>query len=320
MRTAGFIRRVLDGLLYPVLLVVSYSCGDSPDCCGATSPERLSTTALTVGQHVITATYVPSSLNFSGSASAANDAPLASITGPSTGSLNPVGTPFNFTGNFTDATAPGASAAWSFDGTTSVAGVVGGNAALGTVTKSYAFGSAGVYSVVLTVNDNLGGIAIVDSINGLKEMTVVYDPDAGFVTGGGWIDSPAGAYAADPTMVGKATFGFVAKYQKGAKIPDGDTEFQFHAAGLDFKSTYYEWLVVSGTSKAQYKGHGTINGSGDYQFLISVVDGNPDLFRMKITSGGGVVYDNLIGATSATPDDATPTTALGGGSIVIHTK
>ena len=42
-------------------------------------------------------------------------------------------------------------------------------------------------------------------------MVVVYDPSAGFVTGGGWIDSPAGAYTADPSLTGKANFGFVSK-------------------------------------------------------------------------------------------------------------
>ena len=117
--------------------------------------------------------------------------------------------------------------------------------------------------------------------------------------------------------MGKANYGFVSKYKKGASVPEGETEFQFHAAGLNFKSTSYQWLVVQGTSKAQYKGTGTINGSGSYQFLVSVVDGSPDKIRVKITSGGGTVYDNLI---SGGVDDADPPTAVGGGSIVIHTK
>ena len=65
---------------------------------------------------------------------------------------------------------------------------------------------------------------------------VVYDPNAGFVTGGGWIQSPAGAHAADPALTGKANFGFVAKYQKGANVPNGNTEFQFQAGNLNFKA------------------------------------------------------------------------------------
>src|SRR5919106_2593428 len=35
--------------------------------------------------------------------------------------------------------------------------------------------------------------------------------------GGGWINSPARAYRADPTMMGRANFGFASKYKKGRR-------------------------------------------------------------------------------------------------------
>jgi hypothetical protein len=73
----------------------------------------------------------------------------------------------------------------------------------------------------------------------------------------------------------------VSKYLKGASVPTGDTEFQFKVGDLNFKSTSYDWLVVSCT-KAQYKGTGTINGGGNYGFLITALDGSPDRFRIKI--------------------------------------
>jgi len=153
---------------------------------------------------------------------------------------------------------------------------------------------------------------------------VVYDPSGGFVTGGGWIDSPEGAYAADASLTGRATFGFVSKYQKGAKVPTGSTEFQFKVAGLNFKSASYEWLVVAG-AHAKYKGVGTINGAGNYGFMLTATDGQiaggggVDTFRIKIwdkDNGDAVVYDNQMGEG----DDSYAGTALGGGSIVIHTK
>ena len=155
------------------------------------------------------------------------------------------------------------------------------------------------------------------------EFVVVYDPNAGFVTGGGWINSPRGAYASDPTLTGKATFGFVSKYLKGATKPSGQTEFQFKVADLNFKSTSHDWLVVAG-ARAQFKGTGTINDGGNYGFVLTAVDGQlsggggADLFRMKIwdKTTGAVVYDNLMDAD----DGAPPTTTLGGGSIVIHKK
>src|SRR5213593_4489946 len=104
---------------------------------------------------------------------------------------------------------------------------------------------------------------------------------------GGWIMSPLGAYPLNPSLSGKATFGFVSKYVSGKTVPTGNTEFQFHEAGMNFSSTVYEWLVVSG-SMAQYKGSGTINGAGNYGFLLSAVDGSltggggADKFRVKI--------------------------------------
>jgi hypothetical protein len=71
---------------------------------------------------------------------------------------------------------------------------------------------------------------------------------------------------------GRATLGIVSKYQKGATVPTGKTEFQFNAANLNFHSDNYDWLVVSG-SRAQYKGTGSINDSGSYKFLLTAIDG-----------------------------------------------
>jgi hypothetical protein len=139
------------------------------------------------------------------------------------------------------------------------------------------------------------------------------EASAGFVTGGGWIMSPAGAFAADETLEGKATFGFVSKYKKGATVPEGNTEFVFHAGDLWFKSTSYQWLVVTGGDKAMFKGEGEVNGVGGYGFMLSATDGGNDgvdTFRMQIweISTEATVYDNV------------EETELGGGSIVVHTK
>ena len=61
------------------------------------------------------------------------------------------------------------------------------------------------------------------------------------MTPSGWTSLATYIDVASPS-----TFGFVARYHPGASVPSGNTEFQFHAAGLKFKSTSYEWLVVSG--------------------------------------------------------------------------
>jgi hypothetical protein len=196
--------------------------------------------------------------------------------------------------------------AWNWgDGTTTTA-----FATVPSVTTSHAYTSAGVYTITATITDAAG-----EADTETFQYVVIYDPNGGFVTGGGWINSPLGAYTADPSLTGKATFGFVSKYQKGANVPTGNTEFQFKVADLNFKSTSYDWLVIAGT-KAQYKGTGTINGVGEYKFILTAIDSAPDKFRIKIwdKASGVVIYDNQLGETDA----ADPTTELGGGSIVIH--
>lgn len=173
----------------------------------------------------------------------------------------------------------------------------------------------------MLINNNCGGTGSANTVDGLTAMVVVYDPDGGFVTGGGWFDSPLGAYTANPNLTGRASFGFNSKYKPGANVPTGNTEFQFRVADFNFKSTSYDWLVVGG-AKAQYKGSGTINNNGNYGFLLTAIDGQinggggQDKFRIKIwdKSTGSVIYDNQTGSN----DNDTPTTAIGGGSIIIH--
>ncbi len=174
--------------------------------------------------------------------------------------------------------------------------------------------ASGVYEITATSTDQAGLSSTTSA------MFVIYDQNAGFVTGGGWFNSQAGAYTSNPVLAGKATFGFESKYQKGANVPTGQTEFQFKVGDLNFHSTSYDWLVVGG-AKAQYKGAGTINGAGNYRFMLTAIDGqlignHADTFRIKIwdTQTGATVYDNQMG----TSDSGDPTTAISGGSIIIH--
>jgi hypothetical protein len=204
------------------------------------------------------------------------------------------------------------------DGLPATNGTVSEAGGSGSCTGTRTYTAAGVYAVTVTVTDDDGGSAA-----DTYEFVVVYDPSAGFVTGGGWINSPPGAYIANPSLVGKANFGFVSKYKKGASLPDGSTEFQFKAGDLNFHSSSYQWLVVSGP-KAQYKGVGTINGAGNYGFLLTATDGQinggggVDKFRIKIwdkDSADAIVYDNAPGSDDI--DKVNPQ-AIGGGSIVVH--
>jgi len=181
-----------------------------------------------------------------------------------------------------------------------------------TIDGCHTYSEAGVYSVPIILTDDDGGYTA-DEYRYIVVFEPEGDPDGGFVTGGGWIDSAPGMYRPDPDLSGSANFGFVAKYKRGQQIPTGNTEFNFHVANLNFHSSEYDWLIVAG-QRAKYKGNGTINGEGDYAFMLTGVDGridgddDDDKFRIKIwdKETGEMIYNNN--------DD----TILSGGQIVIH--
>ncbi len=185
------------------------------------------------------------------------------------------------------------------------------------------------FSVIVPLS--LGSNALVtiatDSSNkqGSDTRNVFYESavNDGFVTGGGWIDSPPGAYMADTSMTGKANFGFVAKYKKGASIPTGNTEFQFHMGNLNFHTESLLWMVI-GESSATFAGEGTLNGIRGYGIRVSVVDArlstdtDVDLLRVVIwdTDSGDVLYDNQPGADTLNGEGL----PISRGSIVVHNK
>ena len=232
-----------------------------------------------------------------------------------------VNTPFALTAMLDDTSTGGskiASAEYSLDGAAWLS-MEPADGAMDTpiekIIAKLSVANAGVYHLMVRGSDEMGNVASEKSI-----VLVVYDPD-GFAAGEGWINSPAGAYTADPTLTGKATFRFDVKYQKGAAVPTGQTEFIFPDASLIFKSTSYDWLVVSGL-RAHCKGTGKINGAGNYRFALIVVDeqgkGGLKKFRIKIwdKTTGRTIYDNNLGY----PDSITPTTIISDGNIDVLTK
>jgi len=140
-------------------------------------------------------------------------------------------------------------------------------------------------------------------VNALLAIVVIYDPSAGFVTGGGWINSPAGAAVWDATLTGKANFGFVSRYKKGQTVPTGETEFVFKAGNLKFNSTSYE--LAGGERRG---GRNTRRGHGQRRGRLQLhahSHRSPDQrrrwhdkFRIKIwnTATSAIVYDNQMGA------------------------
>jgi PKD repeat protein len=279
------------------------------------------TTPLPAGQAILSATatkLVGTNLTPNDTSQFCRDISIPSV-GSITAPVAPVAvnTAISASAPFTDPlTTATQTALWNWGDTTTSAGSVSESGGSGTVTGSHTYAADGVYTVTLTVTNNLGG-----SAQAVFQYVVVYNPSAGFVTGGGWITSPAGAYPANPALTGPANFGLNARYHSGDTVPSGNTEFQFPAANLNFHATSYDWLVIT-TNQAQYQGSGTINGAGNYGFFVTALDNGghgSDLLRLKIwdkNNGNAVVYDTQPGA----PTTAAPTTALGGGHIQVHTN
>lgn len=240
----------------------------------------------------------------------ANVAPVITGVTASTGP-GAVGTEVTANALFTDAGVLDThTAVWSWGDESTSEGVVTESA--GSVIGSHVYAQPGIYAVSVVVSDDDGG----SDEKTATTATVVYDPNGGFATGGGWFNSPEGAYPADPSLSGKANFAMVCKYKKGMTEPENSAKFQFKAADIDFEAIDTEWLVVVG-SKATYQGTGTLNGGESCKFLITVNDG-PDKIRVRLWTDNGetehVVYDNMPGSA----DTADPIAPLGGGSIVVH--
>ena len=167
---------------------------------------------------------------------------------------------------------------------------------------THVYGTPGLYAPAVTVRDDDGGA----DTRAADGFVVVYDPNAGFVTGSGWI----------PTPGGKAKFALVARYQGDAIGRGASVEFSADGSGIAFASERIDWLVLSGP-QAKIQGVGTISGrTGMFNFLVTALDDATDGFRIKIWNAGGVVFDNQPGAR----DDSVAVTALGGGNISVKPR
>jgi PKD repeat protein len=163
--------------------------------------------------------------------------------------------------------------------------------------RPYTYSEAGVYTIEVTVTDKDG-----DSGSAESGFVIVYDRLAGFVTGSGTIN-PDGA-----------SFAINAKYTKGATVPTGQTSFVYEAGAKDFESTSYEWLVVTDGVYATFKGRGSINDLGDYNFMLWAANGETNTFRIKIWNTTGFVYDTCEACIDPDIDDPD----ILSGNVVIH--
>ena len=144
-----------------------------------------------------------------------------------------------------------------------------------------------------------------------------------------WSNLPKGGCTAEfsaacAAVGGKTTFGFVSKYVPGKNTPEGNTQFQFHAGNLNFKSTSYDALIVQG-SRAQYWGYGTINNDGkQYTFRLTAYDdASGDRLRMEIWLAGRWETGQIVAANNLVYHNRTAaaeTTTIQQGSIQVKQR
>ena len=203
-------------------------------------------------------------------------------------------------------------ATWNWGDETFSSGVIDGSQ----ITGSHVYGEAGLYNVTLTIEDACG---LTDTE--VFSYIVIFNPCNGFITGGGYINSPQGAYAGKITASGKANYGFEAKYEKQGSAPKGQFEFELKDSKFKVKSSSVEWLMVN-NNQAIMKGQAKVNEQSGYYFIVSIIDGQiadkkgTDYFRLIVwDNSGSVIYDNQSGDADA----ARALNPIGNGQIVIHT-
>ncbi|GII55921.1 hypothetical protein Pth03_43100 [Planotetraspora thailandica] len=132
--------------------------------------------------------------------------------------------------------------------------------------RSHRYAHAGMYTIKVTVTDDDLGTRTRET------MVVVYDPDAGFATGGGHLASP------EP-FAGKGHFQFNPAYRPHDEGPEptrGKVSFRVDGTDFDVASETLEWLVVTPDDKVAVKGT-TADGRG---FVLYGYD--PDRLRLVV--------------------------------------
>jgi PKD domain len=185
--------------------------------------------------------------------------------------------------------------------------------------RAHVYQHPGMYTIVVTATDDDGGV------DSWTTMVVVYDPDAGFATTGGFIDSPADALTSIPDAQGKLHVQANPKYHKADAGPapsGGKVDALLQESGFRLASASLEWLVVTVDDKVAVKGIGSINGESGYGFVLYGYD-QPDALRLVVwplsagpVPGNSTLYDNRRGADFDL--DLADPQSLAGGSVQIH--
>ena len=130
----------------------------------------------------------------------------------------------------------------------------------------------------------------------------------GWLSGGGAITSPAGAWSRAPGAAGPATFGLAVRRLGDERVPTGFAALTFEAGDLELRSSGFDWLLFAG-GIGTAAGWGTVNGADGYSFKVMAADGGPAdggalRVRIWLSATAAVVYDSEPSSRSDVPSRA----------------
>jgi hypothetical protein len=126
----------------------------------------------------------------------------------------------------------------------------------------------------------------------------------------------------DPTTGDDVGLDFHARYwnprvtKADPTVPEGGMKLKLGKE--KFEGTSFEWLVVTADGGIFFKGTGALDGQGGYDFLVSAVDGKPDLVRVKVWKRNGLNRILVLETQPGAADDAAPTTPVEKGKVTIE--
>lgn len=159
-----------------------------------------------------------------------------------------------------------------------------------TCRTSHVFEHPGMYTIETEVLDDDTGLGTAEV------LVIVYDPDAGFATGGGLDDADDG----------RVHFQLNPKYhpqEEGPAPSLGKVRYQIAGTSFDLESTALEWLVVTPGDLVAVKGLATVDDEDGYGFVLYGDANEPDRLRLTVwPTGAGsyptdtITYDSSSGA------------------------
>ncbi|MEJ8802000.1 T9SS type A sorting domain-containing protein [Pontibacter sp. H249] len=184
------------------------------------------------------------------------------------------------------------------------------------ITGEHTYKKAGIYTIGLDFEES----CLDPTSDDFTQQMVIYDPQAGFVTGSGEFQAPAEYGNA------KFTYNFRVQYpNKYATEPVGSLRIMVGEKEY-MASRTLDWLVIDG-NRAAMQGTASLAGVGNYKFVATMLDGGgpvqndpTDGLRLQVwdmNAYGKLVFDSKSGG-DAKLDLMQPLPTIGIGQIIIN--